>query len=139
VSFDVNDRRALWDAGTAARVLAVLARKADLVFVGRDEAELLWATARAAELRNLFPDVPELVVKDGDVGATVFADGIEIFEPSFVVDVVDVVGAGDAFAGGYLAALLGEAAHDERLIAGHRRAALTLQTTGDFIDERIRT
>ncbi|MGC5170264.1 sugar kinase [Microbacterium sp. DT81.1] len=137
VSFDVNDRRALWDPATAAGALAALARRADLVFVGRDEAEGLWGTERARDVRALFPDIPELVVKDGEVGATVFAGGLEIFEPSFSVQVVDVVGAGDAFAGGYLAAVLAGAPHEKRLRAGHGRAALTLQTTGDFIDERI--
>jgi 2-dehydro-3-deoxygluconokinase len=139
VSFDVNDRRALWDADSAARVLSALARMADLVFVGRDEAEALWGTARAADVRALFPAVPELVVKDGAIGATAFAGDREVFEPSLAVPVVDVVGAGDAFAGGYLAAVLDGAPHEERLRAGHRRAALTLQTTGDFIDERIGT
>ena len=139
VSFDVNDRRALWDAATAARVLADLARRADIVFVGRDEAETLWGTPRARDVRALLPGIPELVVKDGEVGATVFSGDLEVFEPSFRVEVVDVVGAGDAFAGGYLAAALDGAAHDERLRAGHRRAALTLRTTGDFIDERIGT
>ncbi|HEX5859096.1 MAG TPA: sugar kinase [Microbacterium sp.] len=139
VSFDVNDRRALWDAETAASVLEGLARRADIVFVGRDEAETLWGTALAEDVRALLPGVPELVVKDGDVGATAFHGDAELFEPSLRVEVVDVVGAGDAFAGGYLAAALDGAPLDERLRAGHRRAALTLGTTGDFIDERIGT
>jgi 2-dehydro-3-deoxygluconokinase len=137
VSFDVNDRRALWDAATAARVLQAIARRADLVFVGRDEAEGLWGTTRAADIRAMFRDVPELVVKDGEVGATVFAGDRELFEPSPVVTVLEVVGAGDAFAGGYLAALLDGAPPAQRLHAGHRRAALTLRTTSDFIDEGI--
>ncbi|TFD93303.1 sugar kinase [Cryobacterium lactosi] len=137
VSFDVNHRVALWDCATAADALAALARRADLVFTGRDEAESLWGTEGAGDVRALFTDIPELVVKDGAVGATAYLNGREIFEPALVVDVVDVVGAGDAFAGGYLAALLEGASPDERLRAGHRRAALTLLTTGDSIDERV--
>jgi len=137
VSFDVNHRVALWDCAAAAGTLAALARRADLVFTGRDEAESLWGTATAAEVRALFTEVGELVVKDGSVGATVYLGDLEVFEPALVVDVVDVVGAGDAFAGGYLAALLEGASPEERLRAGHRRAALTLLTTGDSIDERV--
>jgi len=133
VSFDINHRLALWDCETAAAVLESLARRADLVFTGRDEAESLWATATPADIRAHLPEVPELVIKDGDVGATTYRGGDEFFEPSHVVDVVDVVGAGDAFAGGYLAAFLDGAAPSERLRAGHRRAALTLRTTGDSI------
>ncbi|WP_194409983.1 sugar kinase [Microbacterium cremeum] len=135
VSFDVNHRAPLWSAETAAPVLLALARSADLVFVGRDEAETLWDTATAAEVRALLPHVAELIVKDGDVGATAFAGSDEVFEPALVVEVVEAVGAGDAFAGGYLASLLSGATVAERLRAGHARAARTLQTTTDSIDD----
>ena len=133
VSFDVNHRAALWSHAAAAGALAALAARADLLFTGRDEAQSLWGTATALDIRARFPGVAELVVKDGDVGATVFVGTSEVFEPSLVVDVVDAVGAGDAFAGGYLAALLEAAAPVDRLRAGHARAALTLTTTADSI------
>ena len=136
VSFDVNYRAALWEAGVAAVALERLARRCDLVFVGRDEAESLWGTSTAREVRARFPDIPELVIKDGDVGATVFGAEGEVFEPSEVVDVVvDAVGAGDAFAGGYLAGVLSGASVRSRLRDGHRRSALTLSTTADSVDE----
>ena len=135
VSFDVNHRAALWDAATAAGPLEALARRADVVFVGRDEAETLWGTTDAASVRTLFPEVGELVVKDGDVGATTFTPDGDEFVPALRVEVVEAVGAGDAFAGGYLGALLDGAPLTERLRRGHARAALTLQTTSDSVDE----
>lgn len=135
VSFDVNHRAPLWDAATAAPVLLELARAADIVLVGRDEAETLLGTATAAEVRALLPAVAELIVKDGDVGATAFVGADEVFEPALVVEVVEPVGAGDAFAGGYLAGRLSGAPVPARLRAGHERAARTLQTTTDSIDE----
>ena len=135
VSFDVNHRAPLWDAATAAPVLLELARGADVVLVGRDEAETLWGTATAVDVRALLPDVAELVVKDGDIGATAFVGADEVFVPALVVEVVEPVGAGDAFAGGYLAGYLSGAAVSDRLRAGHERAARTLQTTMDSIDE----
>jgi len=135
VSFDVNHRTPLWDAATAAPALLGLARGADIVLVGRDEAETLWGSATAAEVQALLPGVAELVVKDGDVGATAYVGGDEVFEPALVVDVVEPVGAGDASAGGYLAGRLSGAPVVERLRAGHERAARTLQTTTDSIDE----
>ena len=134
VSFDVNHRAALWPAATAAPVLEALSRRADIVFVGRDEAEVLWGTTAAASVRARFAATPELIVKDGEVGATVFLGEQEVFSASPKVDVVEAVGAGDAFAGGYLAAHLAGAGVAERITAGHARAALTLQTTGDSID-----
>lgn len=134
VSFDVNHRAALWSAGAASAPLLDLARRADIVFVGRDEAETLWDAATPDVARELLPDATQLIVKDGAVGATLFTGDERVFEPALVVDVVEPVGAGDAFAGGYLAALLAGAAPAERLRAGHDRAALTMATTGDFPD-----
>ncbi|MGK3951805.1 sugar kinase [Microbacterium sp. I2] len=135
VSFDVNHRAPLWEAPTAAPVLLDLARRADIVLVGRDEAQNLWGTDAAAEVRALLPDVGELVVKDGDVGATAFVGADEVFEPALVVEVVEAVGAGDAFAGGYLAGRLSGHPIADRLRAGHARAARTLRTTKDSVDE----
>jgi len=135
VSFDVNHRAPLWSAEAAAAPLLALARRADIVFVGRDEAEMLWGAATAEAARALLADVAQLVVKDGAVGATLFAGGETTFEPALAVDVVEPVGAGDAFAGGYLAALLRGDAPAARLRTGHGRAALTMLTTGDFPDD----
>ncbi|WP_258524621.1 sugar kinase [Microbacterium sp. SMR1] len=134
VSVDVNHRAPLWPVAAAAAPLLALARRADIVFVGRDEAEALWGAATADDARALLAAVPQLVVKDGAVGATLFAGGERVFEPALLVDVVEPVGAGDAFAGGCLAALLAGAPASERLRSGHSRAALTMATTGDFPD-----
>lgn len=135
VSVDVNHRPALWSAAEAAPTLDALARRADILLVGRDEAEVLWGTATAKDVRARFSDVSEVIVKDGDVGASLFtaAAGV-VFVASLRVDVIEPVGAGDAFAGGYLAARLRGASAEDRLAAGHARAALTLRTTADFPD-----
>ncbi|WP_246150225.1 sugar kinase [Agromyces intestinalis] len=138
VSFDVNHRAALWSTETAAVALDALVRRAHLVFVGRDEAEALWGTATVETVRERFATVPELIVKDGEHGATGFAGDAVEFVPSPVIEVVEAVGAGDAFAGGYLAAMLAGAPLTDRLRAGHARAGITLQTTGDFAEEAVR-
>lgn len=133
VSFDVNHRPALWRSlDEAAVTLRNLAERADLVFVGQDEAERLWGCASACEVRTLLSDVDALIVKEGDVGATGFHGDEELFEPAIPTQVVEVVGAGDAFAAGYLAALLRGASPTARLRAGHERAQVALSSTGDF-------
>lgn len=137
VSFDVNHRPMLWPAATAAAALDPLVRRADVVFAGRDEAQALWGTPDADAVRRRFPEPGQLVVKDGAAGATAFAGGETAFEPSPSVEVVDAVGAGDAFAGGYLAAYLAGAGLRMRLRAGHARAAITMRTTGDFEPEEV--
>ncbi|MFJ4045807.1 sugar kinase [Microbacterium sp. NPDC089987] len=139
LSFDVNHRAALWQPDAAAPALLALARRADLVFVGLDEAEGLWGTADADAVRALIPEPALLVVKDGDVGATEYErrDGADVrtFTPAIKTEVVEAVGAGDAFAAGYLSAHLSGATAEERLLAGHRRAHLVLQSTGDLLPD----
>lgn len=133
LSFDVNHRAALWPASVAAPVLLELANRADIVFVGLDEAETLWGTTTPEEVRALISAPGRLVVKDSDVGATEFsAEGV-VFEPAIKTEVVEAVGAGDAFAAGYLAGLLAGDAPAERLRGGHRRAHLVLQSTDDVV------
>lgn len=133
VSFDVNDRRALWTEEEAAATLARLADAADITFVGRDEAERIWGTVTPAEIRAFLPHCALLVVKDGDIGATAFSGSDEpVFVPAPVVDVVEPVGAGDAFASGFLAATLEGADLADRLSAGHAAAARVLRIAADI-------
>lgn len=133
VSFDVNDRRALWPADEAASALRHFADAADIAFVGRDEAERIWGTATPASIRAHLPHCALLVVKDGDVGATAFAGDAEpVFVPAPVVDVVEPVGAGDAFASGFLAATLDGLDLAARLSAGHAAAARVLTIAADL-------
>ncbi|GAB3602997.1 sugar kinase [Microbacterium aureliae] len=135
VSFDVNFRPRLWPVEDAAPHLLELARRADVVFVGRDEAAELWGATQAADVFDLIAEAPIVVVKDGDVGASEIDRRGPTAESTFVAtptaEVVEVIGAGDAFAGGYLAGLLrGEdAAH--RLRRGHAAAAWTIGSWDD--------
>ncbi|MGW2381042.1 sugar kinase [Streptomyces lincolnensis] len=134
VSFDVNYRPALWRdrPGDAAPVLRDLARGADLVLVGRDEAETLWGTRTAREIRDLLGTGPALIVKDAGYGATAFgADGEETFVPAPASQVVEQVGAGDAFAAGCLAALLEGRTTSDGLRLGHLLASAALGTRED--------
>ncbi|GAA0904060.1 sugar kinase [Streptomyces thermoalcalitolerans] len=105
VSLDVNYRATLWSRHEARSCLAALARQADVLFAGEDEAALLGArgdhVALAAHLAALGP--AEVVIKRGPHGAYVLADGTAHETAAIPTTVVDPVGAGDAFVAGYLA------------------------------------
>jgi 2-dehydro-3-deoxygluconokinase len=132
ISFDVNWRPALW-AGQDRSVLRELAGAADIVLVGADEAEQVWGVAEPAKIRELLPGPTTLVVKQGERGATMIGrDRREVFEPALRVDVVEPIGAGDAFAAGFLAATLAGASPSRRLRAGHLRAVGVLRTRDDL-------
>ncbi|MFM9476947.1 PfkB family carbohydrate kinase [Streptomyces scabiei] len=73
ISFDVNHRPTLWRTPDGPRVLLELARAADLVLVGEDEAEEAWGvTGGPTAIRALLPEPTTLVVKQGAHGATLF-------------------------------------------------------------------
>ncbi|MGX1880942.1 sugar kinase [Streptomyces sp. NPDC055287] len=147
VSFDVNHRAHLWRGAEGPRVLLDLARGADLVFVGEDEAETAWGVRGAAEIRRTLPEPEILVVKQGAAGATVFtrppgdsgsgpgapeAPDTITTVPALRVDVVAPVGAGDAFAAGFLSATLRGLPVRDRARHGHLMAAAALTVPGDL-------
>lgn len=130
LSFDVNHRPALW-AGDAGPVLLGYARAADVVFVGLDEAHRLWGTATADAVAELVTGPTWLVVKDADREAVCFHPGGRAAVPSPPVDVVEPVGAGDAFAAGWLSGLLRGLDEREKLRLGHHLAGTALRSAGD--------
>ncbi|MFI5764023.1 sugar kinase [Streptomyces sp. NPDC051563] len=140
ISFDVNYRMNLWpDTAEAGPVLLELARRSDLVFVGADEAEALWGTDGGTEaVRRLLPEPEVLVVKQGAGGAAVFAHTAPggpdrvAHEPAPTVDIVASVGAGDAFAAGFLSAELRQLPVPERIRHGHLAAAAVLTSPEDL-------
>ncbi|MDO0935962.1 sugar kinase [Streptomyces sp. DG2A-72] len=164
VSFDVNYRPGLWRDADSAGVLLELARDADIVFVGEDEAEEAWGvTGGPAAIRELLPEPGTVVVKQGARGATasvrlravvppgaarVGAGGTPsapgrathprptatpvTFVPALNVTPVAAVGAGDAFAAGFLSGALRELPVRDRLRHGHLMAAATLTAPGDL-------
>ncbi|MGW1746285.1 sugar kinase [Streptomyces sp. NPDC002092] len=205
ISFDVNYRPGLWPDADGAGVLLELARGADVVFVGEDEAEEAWGVTGGPEaVRAVLPEPGVLVVKQGRVGATAFVsaaggDGLVaptrrsrtchspaplkptggqavppaasrsaqpagsraagaahdpktggtpqaragdtapasaptpgVFVPALAVDVVATIGAGDAFAAGFLSATLRNLPLRERLRHGHLTAAAALTAQGDL-------
>ncbi|MEE1756274.1 sugar kinase [Streptomyces sp. SP18CS02] len=154
LSFDVNHRPGLWRDASGAGVLLDLARGADLVFVGEDEAEDAWGLRGAAAIRAALPEPEVLVVKQGAAGATVYArhagpaapagpgtggatdtttatDTVTAV-PAPRVDVVAPVGAGDAFAAGFLSATLRGLDVRHRIRHGHLMAAAALTVPGDL-------
>ncbi|MDQ4501721.1 sugar kinase [Sinomonas sp. ASV322] len=131
VSFDVNWRAPLW-AGRDSGALRRLANLADIVLVGRDEAEHAFGTGDEAELRRLLPGPDVVVVKNEATSAIALERGGRRAEvPALAVDVVEPVGAGDSFAAGYLSGVLFGLGQRESLRRGHVAAACTLTVGGD--------
>lgn len=130
LSFDVNWRPSLWADGDRS-VLLELAGRCDVVFVGEDEAAAAWDVHTVEAVRALLPDVPTLVVKQGARGARVFAKSSEYQVSALSVDVVEAVGAGDAFAAGFLVGMLRGQAPERAARLGTLTASSALRSVAD--------
>ncbi|MFD3746870.1 sugar kinase [Nocardia sp. NPDC058633] len=133
VSFDLNYRPAVWGSriDEATDELDAHIRGADVVFLGTDEAEEIFGTGDPGTLRALFPEPAQLIVKNDKHTVTGFEGASSIEVPALTLTITERIGAGDAFAGGYLAALLHGADLRTRLRYGHLCAAAALTATGD--------
>jgi len=104
----------------------------DLLFMNEDEARMLSPSsdpARAAEVMREH-GAQVVVVKLGGRGCAVYGPGHVSEYPAFQVPVVDTTGAGDCFAGAFLAALLrGRSLADAAKFA-NAVGALTIQQLG---------
>jgi 2-dehydro-3-deoxygluconokinase len=72
------------------------------------------------------------VLKKGAEGSLALVDGEILEHPAFEVAEVDPVGAGDAFAAGYLAGHLWGLPAGERLRVANAMGALSVATLGDY-------
>ncbi len=134
VSFDINHRPSLWSGRSARDCYRRIAARADVVFAGADEAALLVQGDSPAELaRGLAALGPrQVLVKLGREGAVASIDGEEVSVAAIPIDPVDTVGAGDAFAAGYLAEWLAGADTATRLTTAVRAATFACLGPGDW-------
>ncbi|MDR6867344.1 2-dehydro-3-deoxygluconokinase [Microbacterium resistens] len=135
VSFDLNWRPALWRGREeeARTLLSDYMARADIVQCSAADAEDLLGTGDPDRLRAMFPAPRHLVVTRAD-GAVAF-DGDERAEaPAVDAPVVETIGAGDAFAAGFLAGVLAELSLAGCLARAHRLATRALTTTRDHVD-----
>jgi sugar/nucleoside kinase (ribokinase family) len=122
-----------WDTrGRWMQDLAPCLPFTDLLFMNEDEARMLSASsdpARAAEaMREHGTNV--VVVKLGGRGCAVYGPGPVVECPAFQVPVVDTTGAGDCFAGAFLAALLRGRSFADAAKFANAVGALTIQQLG---------
>jgi 2-dehydro-3-deoxygluconokinase len=134
VSFDVNYRAALAPADVAGPLLRKVAEKADLVFGGPDELQLLYPDGDPAEAahRLIRGGRSDVIMKKGADGAEAYRADAVVESLGFPVEVIDTVGAGDAFVAGYLSGLLHGLDVPGRLHRANACGAMLCMTPGDW-------
>jgi 2-dehydro-3-deoxygluconokinase len=138
VSYDVNHRAALWSAAEARAVLDEVLPRVRHLFLGEHEARTVAGLDGPPErlLETLAARAPAdatVALLRGPEGCLVAAGG-KTYEPArrHAVEVVDPIGAGDAFVAGFLWAVLGGRGVQEAVDAGAAVAALKCSTWGDI-------
>jgi len=137
VSLDVNLRRRLWSDEQAAPLLRDLASRVDVVFGSTDELALVAGADLDSEPEQLVAAVAAtgprtVVVKLGRDGALGRDGETSTAQPGIAVtDVVDPVGAGDAFCAGFIAGRLDGVDLTTALRMGNACGALAVAASGD--------
>jgi 2-dehydro-3-deoxygluconokinase len=137
ISFDINYRSRLWTGRSARAALLPLAAGADVVFGGRHELALLLDAAPDAPPERLLAELAaagprEVVITMGADGAASLREGELATVAAHRVTPVDVVGAGDAFVAGYLAARLDGLDQRACLALASTLGAFAVGTRGDW-------
>ena len=131
VSYDTNLRRALWPLPRATAVMHAAIAQADIALPSLDDAQAMTGlnTAEAVAAFYLGLGCPLVLVKCGAAGALVAMREARRAIPPHPVAAVDAIGAGDTFAGAFLARHIafGE---DPFTAARYANAAAALTTTG---------
>lgn len=135
VSLDLNYRSAVWPVDAAVPVMRDLARRADVLFASEREAAMLVGDEAdpQAAVRGLVEMGPgQVIVKRAERGAVAHIGGEDHAVDPVDVPVVDPVGAGDAFAAGYLVGLLDGLDARERLRFAATAGAFAVTVPGDW-------
>jgi 2-dehydro-3-deoxygluconokinase len=137
VSFDVNYRATLWSPAEARAFVEPVLARVRYLFIGQSEAQTLFSLTGAPEqvlaaLARLAPKAT-ISLQRGEEGSTVL-DGGRVLRPTrrHVVQMVDPIGAGDAYAAGFLWAVLRGSDLQEAVDAGTAVAAIKCSMWGDI-------
>ena len=136
-SFDVNYRASLWPPADARRFLDAVLPHVRYLFLGQAEAQTIFNLAGTTEqtLEALARLAPKATVslQLGEAGAIVL-DGSRFYRPRRVptVQVVDPIGAGDAYVAGFLWAVLEKRELQEAVDVGTAVGALKCSMWGDI-------
>jgi 5-dehydro-2-deoxygluconokinase len=134
VVVDVDYRPMLWpDAATFGGAVRTLARMADIVIGTEQELEAAAGESEeeTAVCRLLELGPTALIVKRGASGAAIRSrDGPGVHVPPFAVDILNTIGAGDAFASGFLYGYLQEWPLDRAARLGNASGAIVVGRHG---------
>ncbi|PWC30785.1 sugar kinase [Teichococcus aestuarii] len=129
VSYDTNLRRALWPLPRARATIHAALRMADIALPSYDDATALTGLDQPDAIADFYLEMaPRVILKLGKDGVMVATREGRTTLPGRKVKAVDATGAGDTFAGNFLARFVAGDTLEEA--ARYANAAAALATTG---------
>lgn len=138
ISFDPNLRLKLWNSIEEMReVMLNIIPQVNVLLPGVEEGEILLGLSDPEAIIKGFYEMMEpgslIVLKIGAEGALYYqGDQIEHVEPYCVDNIVDLIGAGDAFASGLITGLLRELPIGKAVELANLVGALCITVKGDI-------
>ncbi|NYE05735.1 2-dehydro-3-deoxygluconokinase [Bacillus niacini] len=135
ISFDLNMRTKLWEKDIAVSVLTSIMKECHYFLPSYQEGVLLSGIDSVKEMAEYFyqhgPRV--VVIKKGAEGSYLLdQDGGRWIPPFRVEQVMDSIGAGDAFAAGFLSGILNGSTNEEATRRGNLLGAYSVSVKGDW-------
>jgi 2-dehydro-3-deoxygluconokinase len=147
ISFDLNYRARLWSKAEASEAFAEAIRYADVLFASPDALKEFFGIEGEGDvlLRNALDELGvgliSVTTKWGETSRQLMvrseamtADGMRASSGDQMIEVVDRIGGGDAFAGGFLAEYFAGSGDLARALAvGSAASAIKHTMPGDFL------
>jgi 2-dehydro-3-deoxygluconokinase len=134
VSLDPNIRLKLWSAAQARQTLLSYLSYVDILITGEEEANILLGTSEPNQVFSAAMEngIHHVILKLGERGAIGYRDGEVVKAPVIgPTNVVDVIGAGDGFASGYLYSLIQQWPLEQSLAFANAVAGHVIGVMGD--------
>ncbi len=143
LSFDVNYRQKLWNKEECRKFLDEIIPLADILFLKKEDFNILFDEKINEEdilfyLQRLYGEEKIYILTKGEEGCSVLFKSNIFSKSAFSTDVVERIGAGDAFVTGFLYGYLEGRSLEESAELGNAMASLKMSVFGDFpsIDRR---
>jgi len=135
ITFDPNLRLKLWNADEAKPVMEKLMKSADYVLPGIEEMQLLYGIQPLERLLDHLHEIgcERIILKLGKEGAVLsLPSGTETFAGYPVDSPVDLMGAGDAFAAGFIAGILKGLSPGDSVDLANLVASMSIRLPGNI-------
>lgn len=135
ITFDPNLRKTLWKSPKEMTdTINELATQSDIIMPGIEEARILTGETEIRKMAKFYLDkgVKTVIIKTGKRGACLFDSKTEKEIGGFQIEnIVDTVGAGDAFAAGVISGILEGMDMENAVLRGNAMGAIIVSSPGD--------